>query len=434
MTLTRRALAATTLTLPLALAAGCGRSPVDAAQAATSRGPIRIWVSNNEQELAWGHAVTEAWNAERPEEPVTLQEVPAGASSEEAISAAIVAGTTADLVFNASPAALPDWVRAGGLVDLTAFEGGREHIEQRSGELARGYAEDDGAGGYYQLPWKSNPVMVMFNREIFAAAGIDPDSPGMDTFDSFLEGSRQIVGTGASASALWPAPTSDFYQPWFDFYPMYLAQTRGRLLVEDGASTFDSPDGLAVAELWRSLYEEGLAPQEESTDDAMTMGTTAMQLAGPWAIATYRDQIDYGFMPVPSAEGISPEETITFADSKNVAMFSSSRNRLTAWDFLAFATSEDWDGQLLELSGQMPLRTELLKTYPDYFAEHPDYTAFADQADRVADVPYLSGSIEIWQRFRDEFSASAIFGKKSVSEGLHDAAEQIDPLVQKGAR
>ena len=325
MTLTRRALAATTLTLPLALTAGCGRTPVDSAQAATSRGPIRIWVSNNEQELAWGHAVTEAWNAERPEEPVTLQEVPAGASSEEAISAAIVAGTTADLVFNASPAALPDWVRAGGLVDLTAFEGGREHIEQRSGELARGYAEDDGAGGYYQLPWKSNPVMVMFNREIFAAAGIDPDSPGMDTFDSFLEGSRQIVGTRASASALWPAPTSDFYQPWFDFYPMYLAQTRGRLLVEDGASTFDSPDGLAVAELWRSLYEEGLAPQEESTDDAMTMGTTAMQLAGPWAIATYRDQIDYGFMPVPSADGISPEETITFADSKNVAMFSSSR-------------------------------------------------------------------------------------------------------------
>ena len=52
----------------------------------------------------------------------------------------------------------------------------------------------------------------------------------------------------------------------------------------------------------------------------------------------------------------------------------------------------------------------------------------------MADVPYLSGSIEIWQRFRDEFSASAIFGKKSVSEGLHDAAEQIDPLVQKGAR
>ena len=82
MTLTRRALAATTLTLPLALTAGCGRSPVDSAQAATSRGPIRIWVSNNEQELAWGHAVTEAWNAERPEEPVTLQEVPAGASSE----------------------------------------------------------------------------------------------------------------------------------------------------------------------------------------------------------------------------------------------------------------------------------------------------------------------------------------------------------------
>ncbi|GAA1309905.1 extracellular solute-binding protein [Brachybacterium tyrofermentans] len=435
MTLTRRALGATALAVPLTLAAGaCSRSAVDPAQAATTRGAIRIWVSNNEQELAWGEAATAAWNAEHPDEQVTLQEVPAGASSEEAISAAIVAGTTADLVFNASPAALPDWVRAGGLVDLTTFEGGREHIESRTGQRARDYAEDGGQGGYYQLPWKSNPVMVMFNKEIFAAAGIDPESPEMDTFGSFLEGSRQIVSSGAAASAVWPAPTSDFYQPWFDFYPMYLAQTHGTLLVEDDATTFDSPDGLAVAELWRAMYEEGLAPREESTDDAMTMGTTAMQLAGPWAIATYKDQLDYGFMPVPSAGGITPEETITFADSKNVAMFSSSRNRLTAWEFLSFATSEEWDGKLLELSGQMPLRTDLLATYPDYFAEHPDYTSFADQADRVADVPYLSGAIEIWQRFRDEFSASAIFGKKSVADGLHDAAEQIDQLVQKGAR
>jgi multiple sugar transport system substrate-binding protein len=427
-TLTRRALGAAALTLPLA---ACGRSAVDARSAAGSRGPISIWVSTNEQELAWGKAVTEAWNENHEDEQVTLQEIPAGSSSEEAITAAIVAGTTPDLIFNISPAALPDWVRAGGLVDLTTFEGGREHIEGRGGERARDYAEDEGKGGYYQLPWKSNPVMLMYNREIFADADLDPDDPGLDTFDKLLEASRQIVSSGAAEAAIWPSPTSDFYQSWSDFYPLYLAQTGGTRLIEDDATTFDSPDGLAVGRMWRAMYDERLAPREQSTDDAMTTGATAMQFTGPYAIATYRDAIDYGFMPVPTVDGIDAEETITFADSKNVSLCSTSRNRLTAWEFLVFATGEEWDGKLLEMSGQMPLRQDLVSLYPDYFEENPDYTSFAEQADRVGDVPYVSGGIEIWQRFRDAFSGAVIFGTEPVDEAFGDVSRQIDDLVQR---
>lgn len=428
-TLTRRTFGTAALALPLALAA-CGRSAVDAHEAATSRGPISIWVSTNEQELAWGKAVSEAWNAEHEHERVTLQEIPAGSSSEEAITAAIVAGTTPDLIFNISPAALPDWVRAGGLVDLTTFEGARRHIEERGGARARDYAEDEGKGGYYQLPWKSNPVMLMYNRKIFADAGLDAKEPGLDTFDKLLDASRQIVSSGASGSAIWPSPTSDFYQPWSDFYPLYLAQTGGTRLIEDGSTTFDSPDGLAVARMWRTMYDEKLAPREQSTDDAMTTGATAMQLAGPYAIATYKDAIDYGFMPVPTVEGMPAEKTITFADSKNVSLCSTSRNRLTAWDFLAFATDETWDGKLLELTGQMPLRQDLASVYPDYFDKNPDYTSFADQADRVADVPYVSGGIEIWQRFRDAYSGAVIFGTDSVEHGFEDVAHQINALIK----
>src|SRR5690625_22198 len=152
----------------------CSRPVVaDQAAARESRGPITVWTSNNEQELAWGKTVTEAWNADHPDEAITLQEVPAGASTEEAITAAIVAGTTPDLLFAVSPAATTDWVRQGGLVNLSSFDGGTEYIEERVGEVARGYIHEDGA--YYQMPWKSNPVMILYNRELFEQAGIDPD-------------------------------------------------------------------------------------------------------------------------------------------------------------------------------------------------------------------------------------------------------------------
>lgn len=405
------------------VATGCsagGGGGSDAGSDAT--GPIKIWLSNNEQEVAWGTAVVEAWNAEHPDEKVTAQEIPAGSSSEEAITAAITAGTAPCLVYNVAPAAVSGWVKQGGLVELSTLDGGSDYITERGGDV-EAYATD---GSYYQLPWKSNPVMVMYNKALFEAAGIDPEDPQMNTYDAFLDGAEAIVGSGVQ-SAIWPAPTSEFYQPWFDFYPLYLAETDGTMLVEDGKSTFDSDAGTTVADFWATIYKDKLAPNEASTDDAMSAGTTAMQLAGPWAIPSYADTVDVGFMPVPTSDG--RENPTTFADSKSVSMFTSCENQGTAWEFLKFSTSEESDGQLLEATGQMPMRTGLTDSYADYFAANPNYTAFAEQAEKTADVPSIPNSVEAWQAFRDEYSSAVIFAKESVGDFLTNAASKIDTLV-----
>lgn len=156
-----------------------------------SRGPIDIWYSNNEQELAWGEQLVEAWNAEHPDERITAQEIPAGRSSEEVLGAAIAAGTAPCLVFNTAPAAVGQFAKQGGLLDLTQFDGGAEYIEERSGDLATQYASDDGA--YFQLPWKANPVRIFYNRDIFAEAGLDPDDPQLSTYDEFLDVARTML-------------------------------------------------------------------------------------------------------------------------------------------------------------------------------------------------------------------------------------------------
>lgn len=404
------------------IATGCSAGGGGGEGSADGTGPISIWLSNNEQELAWGTAMVEAWNAEHPDEKVKAQEIPAGSSSEEAITAAITAGTAPCLVYNVAPAAVSGWVKQGGLVDLSKIDGGSDYITERGGEVDA-YASD---GSFYQLPWKSNPVMVMYNKALFQAAGIDPENPQMNTYDAFLEGSRAIVASGVQ-SAIWPAPTSEFYQPWFDFYPLYLAETDGTMLVEDGKSTFDSDAGRTVSEFWKTFYDEKLSPNEASTDDAMSAGTTAMQLAGPWAIPSYADTVDVGFMPVPTSDG--REAPTTFADSKSVSMFTACKNQGTAWEFLKFSTSEDSDGQLLEATGQMPMRTGLTDTYGDYFAANPNYVAFAEQAEKTADVPSIPNSVEAWQAFRDEYSSAVIFDKESIDDFLGNAAKKIDALV-----
>lgn len=112
-----------------ATATACARSGPDAVTAAASRGPITVWLSNNAQEVEWGEKMVADWNRQHPDQRITAQSIPAGKTSEEAISASIIAGSTACLVFNTSPAAVPQFEKQAGLVPLSDFPDGAKYIE-----------------------------------------------------------------------------------------------------------------------------------------------------------------------------------------------------------------------------------------------------------------------------------------------------------------
>lgn len=401
----------------------------DAGAGGGGTGPIDIWYSNNPEEIEWAQGVVDAWNGENPDQQASAQEIPAGESSEEVIRASITAGNTPCLIYNTSPAAVPSFEQAGGLVPLDQFDGATALIEERVGDVAAQYQSPDGQ--YYQLPWKANPVMVLYNKDLFEEAGLDPEDPPLSTFDELLETSRTLVEAGVVEAAIYPSPTSQFFQPWFDFYPWFAAETDGTQLVADGEPQFNNDAGITVAQTWRTLYDEGLAPREEFQGDAFAEGVSAMNSAGPWAVTVYED-IDWGVVPPPTSDGRPADETYTFSDAKSVGLYSACENQQSAWEFLEFSMSEENDAALLETTGQMPLRPGLLDTYADFFEENPQYEIFAQQVERVVEVPSVPDSIEVWQTFRDAWSASVIFGEEEVEPAFEDAASQISDLVGQG--
>jgi multiple sugar transport system substrate-binding protein len=422
-----KTLATTAAVLALGVTAACGGGGGGGGNAAESHGPIKIWMSNNPEEISWAKAMVKDWNADHPDEKITAQEIPAGKTSEEVIGAAITAGNAPCLVFNTSPAAVPQFQKQGGLVALDSFPGATKYIEDRTGSAAEQYKSPDGK--YYQMPWKSNPVMIFYNKDLFKKAGLDPENPPLKTYDEFLATSKKIVDSGAAQAAIWPAPTSEFFQSWFDFYPLYAAQSGGKQLVEDGKATFNDEDGQKVADFWAQMYADGLAPKEKYNGDSFADQKAAMAIVGPWAIAVYGDAVNWGAVPVPTESGMDPSQIHTFSDAKNVAIYSACDNQGTAWDVLKFATSKEQDGQLLEKTGQMPLRQDLQTVYADYFDQHPEYNLFADQASRTVEVPNVPNSVQIWQEFRDQYSKAVIFGKVPVDQALSEAASKIDDLA-----
>lgn len=417
---------AATAAIGFALTA-CSNGGSGTSDAMTARGPITIWYSNNEQEVDWGKAMVESWNADHPDELIEGQEIPAGKSSEEVIGAAITAGTAPCLVFNTAPAAVGQFQKQGGLVDLSSFPDGAQYVEDRSGEVAGQYKSPE--GGYYQLPWKSNPVMIFYNKDLFAKAGLDPENPKLSTYADFLATSKILKDKGVADFAIYPSPTSEFFQPLFDFVPLYAAESGGKQIVAGGLATFADQAGTDVAAFWKTIYADGLAGKEQYQGDSFADKKAAMAIVGPWAISVYQDKINWGSVPVPTKDGTAAEDTWTFSDAKNVGLFSACKNQATAWDVLKFATSEEQDGQLLEKTGQMPIRKDLQTAYPDYFEENPAYVEFGDQAARTVEVPGGSHTVEMLQTLRDAYTLAVITGEGSVPDALKGAADKINELA-----
>ena len=252
-------------------------------------------------------------------------------------------------MFNTAPAAVPQFQKQGGLVALDSFPDGASYTSERVGARAEQYKSPDGK--FYQLPWKTNPVQIFYNKKVFAKAGLDTDAPPLGTYQEFLATAKTVVDKGGVQAAIWPAPSSEFFQSW----------------------------------------------KEPYNGDAFADQKAAMSIVGPWAIAVYGDKVDWGVAPLPTSSGKDPAQIQTFSDTKSVGMYSSCQNRGTAWEFLKFATSQEQDGRLLEVTGQMPMREDLPGLYGDYFKANPAYTSFAEQAARTVEVPNVPNSVEIWQ-------------------------------------
>lgn len=420
----RAVIAATVIAGALALTAcssGAGTGST------SGKGPITIWYSNNEQEVAWGKQMVTAWNADHPKEQVKGQEIPAGKSSEEVIGAAIAAGNAPCLIYNTAPSAVGQFEKQGGLVDISKISGGAAYIEARSGKVADQYKNT--AGDYFQMPWKSNPVVIFYNKDLFAKAGLDAINPKLSTYSDFIDTSKKLVGAGVAKVAIQPAPTSEFFQTQFDFYPLYAAATGGKQIVANNKATFANQAGYDVADFWQTMYQNKLSSPEQYTGDSFAAGNSAMAIVGPWAVSVYKD-VNWGSVPVPTKDGTAADKTWTFSDAKNIGLYSACKNQATAWDVLKFSTSKAQDQKLLEITGQMPLRENLQTTYASYFAKNPAYQAFGDQASRTVEVPPGPNTVEMLQAFRDAWTKTVVTGSGDVQGALKGAATKIDTIAK----
>jgi multiple sugar transport system substrate-binding protein len=294
-------------------------------------------------------------------------------------------------------------------------------------------------GGIYAFPWKTNPEMLMYNVDMFKAAGLDPPRTQSELLNVWRRLARDTNGDGRNDRwAMWATLKTTWFERFYDFYPLYLASSGGKTLVTNGKVIFDNDAAVKALELLRRGFAEGSLPRSNFAlgRDPFADGTVAMKIIGPWFVKEMQELkvtgLNYDVVPIPAADGTAPADRFAFADLRSIAIFSTTRHPDAAARFVAYLTSPAADRLLIEEASQLPYRHGLSgdPRFAHSLSRWPTLATYATFVERGRDIDIDPDVVEMFDLISEAYEASAIYGTMPVREALAKAAAEARNIVR----
>ena len=423
------------IVLLLVLLVSCNSSrPSDSSQA-NDHITLTYWSATHPLELDFANQVAAEWNTSHPGVQIKVEPVPSGQSSEEVILAAMASHTTPDIYANIFPGAMQDLLDAQGVVQLDAYPDFFDVLHERmTPELLDQYRSSD--GHYYQVPWKSNPIMVLYNTRMLREAGV---TSLPTTYSEFLSAAASVTRDRDADGRIdqWML-TIDYFPIWykrlFDYLPLYIAASNGQPLFEGRKVVFDNQASVAIFRFLHECFARGYAPRQSFQGDVFIDGRVAAKFTGPNSIGLlerYRSaDFEYDYGPIPRPDGATGQP-VSYADPKSIVIFKTCQHPREAWEFIRFVISRRNDLRFLELTSQLPIRARLLEDeiFADYFKRNPKLVKFAEQLTTARSIESIAELKEIFDAIAQEVEASVVFDLKPPEQAVHDAARRSQQIL-----
>lgn len=292
-------------------------------------------------------------------------------ASRQKLMAGIAAGDPPDLVNLDTEFALT-MAQNGALTRLDPYVSGPE----RERYFPNLWAAAQVDGGTYAIPWYVTTRVVMMNRDILRAAGLDPESPPR-TWEELDAQARQVAERTDSVGMM---PAIRIVNDW---------SMAGQPIVDPTTLTpqFVSPAGIAAVDRYRKLYAEGVMPPETLTEgykgalDRFKAGSLGFLEAGPQFLLRIKADAPSVYQatalaPLPATEtGTIPAATMNFAVPV------SSKNRELAVDLALFLTSPQAQ---LEFAKLVPLLPSTIESTRDPYFQTGGEDALQAEAVRIS--------------------------------------------------
>lgn len=428
------------LLLVALLAAGCGGG-----QAEDGRTRVVFWHSFVSSTIPALEDLVARFEEEHPEIRLDAQYIPTGDALVQKLITAVRSNTAPDISWIHADY-LPSLVEADAIYPMAHFIDGPDGLSEE--DLADIYPAllqyASYQGTLYSLPMEATNLGLLYNRELFRQAGLDPDRPPR-TWEELVSYSERLLvdrnndGRFEQIGFLVPAgPGTGPDGPWMVWQWMpFLWQAGGYLIDEEQSRVlYDSEAGVEALGLWKRLYD--LQNQKSFSSEyqsAFYAQQGAMLLDGPWSLPNYprllRD-IDWAVAPLPAG----PEKQATVVGGEYLAVFKQSEHPEAAWAFLKWMTRPDVQAFWSERSGYLPTRHSVMEMpeYQAYLETNPALRVYAEQMEVAqAQRPMDYYPLEIQRNLAIAIEKATV-GGRDPREVLREAAEASNALLERADR
>lgn len=287
-------------------------------------------------------------------------------------------------------------------------------------------------GQAWSMPFSLSNIALYYNRDLFRAAGLDPDAPP-ETWDELIDDGQRLTqdtdgdGTIEQWGLSFPlqAQVGAVYY-WFAF----LWQAGGEIFNADyTAARFHEEPGIEALRLWVDLvHEHGIVPLAPP-EQGFETGQIAMTFASTARLQRYIDALGtdaLGMAPMPRAA-----QPATGVGGANLAILSNAVDKDAAWEFVKWMTSPEVNLRWSINTGYLPLRESVAAsdTYQAYLAEEPRAQVIVDQMPHAVVRPnipeYAAASREIGLAVEE-----AVYGELDPQATLDAAAAKVNAMLQ----
>jgi ABC-type glycerol-3-phosphate transport system substrate-binding protein len=291
----------------------------------------------------------------------------------------------------------------------------------------------------YALPMEATSLALLYNKELFRNAGLNPDHPP-ENWQELREFAKKLTidkdgdGKFDQHGFLVPVfPASGDLNIWMILqWTPFLWQAGGyEINPEQTEVLFNSEAGVQALTLWKNMYEElGMRTFSMAHDMAFASQHLAMVLDGPWNLPRYREMknVDWAVAPLPAG----PVKRATYLAGEHLAIFKQSQHPQAAWAFVKWILQPETQAIFSMKSGYLPVRRSVLslKAYQDFLDGDPALKAFVDQMN----WGQARGAIDCHRveinRYLAEAIEKATLGKMDPKAVLDEAAAKSNRLLQ----
>jgi multiple sugar transport system substrate-binding protein len=409
--------------------AGCAGSSAPS-PASSGKVTIQFWHAQTQIDAKVMQQLVAKFNASHPN--IVVQASSGGTSTGDLlpkVTTAIAAGTYPDIAYIYGSYAA-NIAQSGKTVNLA------DRINQPGFNWNDFYPASkqiaSPGGKVIGFPALIDNLSVIYNKKLFAAAGVPAPSPDW-TWDDFRSVAKKLTDPAKHIYGVNYPTGGDLLDTSWRFFPG-LWQRGGQILSPDNKKAlFNSQAGVDNLTLWqqmatvdKSVY---LDPTASKAEPLFTSGHLAMFVSGPWEVPTLNAaKVDWADVPLPAADG--SHQTVSGPD--NWVVFDHNPARVNAAvEFLQWLTAPQQELTWMEGSGSLPLRPSILKL-PGYQKYLQDYPGIGPMAANLANATEAMPTLPTWPRVVDALGtgiASVLLGQATPKAALDQAAQKADVIL-----